>query len=82
MTKKMMAKYGEFFCNFWQVAEISKPQRDSEGRWGYYIEVNDLETATPERVEWILSLQGLEFVKMEFPVHNLYWVRFEAEGQE
>jgi hypothetical protein len=82
MKQEYMKKYGDFFCNFWQVAEISKPTRDSLGRWGFTIEVNNLETATPNRVEWVLSLQGLKFEKVEFSTYNFYEVELEAEGQE
>ena len=82
MKKQYMEKYGEFFCNFWQLAAISKPQRNISGRWGFTVEVKNFDAQLAQRVEWFLSFLGLEFIRVESPLEDFFWVRLEAEGQE
>ena len=80
MKREYMRKYGDFFCDFWQVAEISKPARDSLGRWGFTIEVNEDETETGQRVQWYLSILEMKYEIVNFSGYDFYWAVFEAEA--
>ena len=79
MKREYMKKYGDFFCGFWQLAAISKPQRNISGRWGFTVEVKNFDSEVSRRAARFLSFLGLEYIRLESPSEDFFWVDLETE---